>query len=126
MNNFAMSGDNQIVTKTKQLQASLEAHLANNTKILEDRIESLAKMIDSNLGTFDQSLAHDREVFSSIINKLNEDIFEQHQNYCEDFGKLNECFDTLQSEIELLDEQLNQKIQNVAKQSAVVESQTAV
>ncbi|CAG9316800.1 unnamed protein product [Blepharisma stoltei] len=126
MNNFAMSGDNQIVAKTKQLQASLEAHLANNTKILEDRIENLAKMIDNSLGAFDQSLAHDREVFSSIINKLNEDIFEQHQNYCEDFGKLNECFDTLQSEIELLDEQLNEKIQNVAKQSAVVESQTAV
>ncbi|CAG9319371.1 unnamed protein product [Blepharisma stoltei] len=119
-------GDSQIVEKMRELQASLESHLGVNTKILEDRIENLASMVDVSLGNFEKALYYNRETFSDIINKLNDEISEQHQCVCEDLEKLLGGLETLQSEIDSIADDLNEKLQNVAKQTALIESQTTV
>lgn len=123
---LSQNGDLKLVSKMKDLQSSIESHLATNTRLLEERIENLAGMVDISLGNFEKALLYNRETFSDIINRLNEEISDQHQNVSEDLHKLLGGIEVLQSEIDSVAEDLNEKIMNVAKQGALIESQTSV
>jgi len=118
--------ETKIFTKIKQLQAYLESHLASNSQVLEERIDSLASTLESSLSSFEKSLQYNRQTFSEIINKLNEEIEEQHLNTCEDLQKLLKGIERIEEEMDSVQDEVQEKVMNIGKQVALVESQAAV
>ena len=120
------TNESRLFLKLRELQKNLEEHLAGNMKILETRIETLAAMVDTSLGNFETSLFQNREVFVDIVNKLNLEISEQHGIVCKDMQKLLSEVQSSQSEIDSVADLLNERLQDMVKKIAIIESETLV
>jgi hypothetical protein len=94
------TGNQQAFTKIQELQEQVEQHLSANTRILEERIDSLSSMTDLALDHVDASAKSAREMFATFLNKLNEEV-EQRTN---DFGT---DMERIVTEMEGLQEQAN-------------------
>ena len=120
------TNESRLFIKLRELQQNLENHLASSTKILENRIETLAGMVDSSLNNFEKNLLSNREVFVDIVNKLNGDISEQHLSVCRDLQNLANEIHNFQDELDSINEAFNDKTQDLLKKIALVESETVI
>ena len=120
------TNESRLFIKLRELQQNLENHLASSTKILENRIETLAGMVDSSLNNFEKNLLSNREVFVDIVNKLNGDISEQHLSVCRDLQNLANEIHNFQDELDSINEAFNDNNQDLLKKIALVESETVI
>ena len=116
------TNESRLFIKLRELQQNLENHLASSTKILENRIETLAGMVDSSLNNFEKNLLSNREVFVDIVNKLNGDISEQHLSVCRDLQNLANEIHNFQDELDSINEAFNDKTQKNQRISQRVQS----
>lgn len=126
LNTSVDTNESRLFLKLRELQKNLEEHLANNTKIIEGRIETLANMLDSSLSTFDANLLQNREVFADILSKVNQEIADQNSLVSKDLQNLLTEVQSTQGEIDSVSELLSDRLQDMVKKLATIESETLV
>jgi hypothetical protein len=119
-------GDDQVYDRVEEMKASLDRQVAANTRILEDRIEQLAKMMDGIVDNIVHSVSHNREVFSTILNQLTEELEERHLNVSDDLQKLLREVELLQGDVDSAVEEVTKKSEDTGKQLAAVQAYTQV
>ncbi|OMJ82298.1 hypothetical protein SteCoe_17011 [Stentor coeruleus] len=122
MNKNIESNDERNLQKLKELQDGIEGHMLSNMKIIENRVETLAGMVESSLNTFEGSLLANRQGFVEIANKLNVEISENYGVICKDLQNLANEINNVKEEIDSLNDNNNEKIQEIIKRIAATES----
>lgn len=126
LNKARAEGDDQVYDRVEDMKAALERQVATNTRILEDRIEQLAKMMDGIVDNVVHSVSHNREVFSTILNQLTEELEERHTNVSDDLQKLLREVELLQGDVDSAVEESGKKCDDTIKQLASIKAYVQV
>lgn len=116
LNKEVQSGDSLALTKLQELQEELERHLSTNTKILEDRIESLANMTDQSLEHLYAEGKGSRELFANLLNTLNQELTTRTNDFTSDLERIVTEMETLQEQIDTVKTESGEKIDSISGQ----------
>lgn len=116
------SGDQLSITKLQELQEELERHLAVNTKILEERVEAVAGMLDQGFEHLDGEVKGSREMFANMINTLNEEVTTRTNDFSSDLERVVSEMDVLQEQIDTIKSETTLKLDEISTQLITTEA----
>ena len=70
--------ESRMLNKMKDVKEAVDQNMINNLKTVDDRLDQFSELVDVNLDTLRKAITDNREIFVSIINKVNDD-FESKQ-----------------------------------------------
>ena len=76
--------ERRMLQKMKEVKKTVDLNLVNNVKQMDDRLDSFSSLVDNNLITLQKGISDNREVFISVINKVNDEAHGKHELVVED------------------------------------------
>jgi len=105
--------ETRMLNKMKETKESIDKTMLNNFKATHDRMDQFSELVDVNLDTLRKAITDNREVFVSVVNKVNDDSYQRHELVVEDLKALVSEIIELSRAVELVEKKSDENILEV-------------
>ena len=105
--------ETRMLNKMKETKESIDKTMLNNFKATHDRMDQFSELVDVNLDTLRKAITDNREVFVSVVNKVNDDSYQRHELVVEDLKALVSEIVELSRAVELVEKKSDENILEV-------------